>query len=192
MSKEKLTNQRTYTVLGLLATVGLCFVAAGGCEEKEQTSVSTRSRTSDTAIAAPRADGGDDTREATEAEPSKAADDGGKSDESTMPITRVEGTEGLIDLGEIPPESEHRMAFDVVNKGNRDLKIRSIRRDCECISAIKPPKVIPAGKTVRVIVKYAAPDVALPYKTRLTVVTDSSDRRFISLWVKSKSVREDG
>jgi hypothetical protein len=107
-----------------------------------------------------------------------------------LPPISVEGTEGSIDLGNVTPGSVHQMIFLVPNPAGKPLAVTKIRSDCACIRAIDPPQTIPAGGQEPVQVRYEAPKQEIPYKTRLILVTDSPDRRIISLWVKSRSVTE--
>lgn len=102
---------------------------------------------------------------------------------------RVTGTEARIDLGTIAAGSEHRMAFHVRNEKESPIRIRKITRDCECIRAVNPPETLEPGDTT-IDVVFEAPKVAVPYKTRLVLVTDAPDRRLISLWVNSRTVKE--
>ncbi len=172
---------------GLALIMLLGSLVLGGCEDGRQNGhhdVTSRSENRPTQEPSPQS-------ASSQATTNQAAADEtpGPSTKTAVPVAKVTGEEATLDLGDISPNSTHRMAFDVVNTTDTDLKVESIQSDCKCISAVSPPQTLPAGQTTRINVVYEAPEAALPYKTRLTVVTDSGERRFISLWVKSRSVR---
>lgn len=179
--------------VGGLALIMMLGTLLAGCENGQGNgrNVTSRPQGSPSQQSSP----GTAESQSSEANADEAAMTSGPAEpesfESPLPAATVTADEAVIDLGQIRPNTTHRMAFDIVNAGDAALAVEGIRRDCECISAVSPPQTLPAGKTTRVNVVYEAPDAAVPYKTRLTVVTDSPQRRFISLWVKSQSVRKE-
>ena len=96
----------------------------------------------------------------------------------------VDGAEGLIDLGDVPLRSVHRVVFAVDNSSDRPLGISSVRSDCDCIEAIDPPHYLAPNATTDVHVRFRAPGAALSYQTEVILVTDHVDRPFIRLKVK--------
>lgn len=175
--------------VGLLAVSGL--LAGCGDNGNGTTPQSRQTSPAGAETAQPTTETAADTSDTANVEPSTDAEATDDTSVQALPTARVTGSEATIDLGEIRPKSSHRMVFEIVNAGEADLAIETIQRHCECISAVDPPERLPAGQATRVKVLYEAPDIALPYTTRLTVVTNSKARRFISLWVKSRSVRVD-
>ncbi|MFA6133748.1 MAG: DUF1573 domain-containing protein [Phycisphaerae bacterium] len=96
------------------------------------------------------------------------------------------GTEATCNLGEIRKDSKHTVTFTIENPSGRTVRISKIRGDCGCITAVNPPKELAATGATRVKVKFVAPNVAVPYVSRLILVTDDPRRKQISLWVKCR------
>lgn len=106
------------------------------------------------------------------------------------PVVHVEGDAARYDLGNVPPESVHRVRFVIRNADRRPLAIRRIASDCECIETVDPPESIPAGGEATVVAKFTAPKALVPYETRLMLLTDRDDRRVISLVIKARMVEQ--
>jgi hypothetical protein len=184
MMRSGILRYRWRTLVGILA-LGLAIAfALGGCENKESTNDTvTADKDEASWMKGPVAQADENNTVVASIEPPPA-------DAPTRAI-RVTSDEATIDLGEVAPKSRHRLAFDVVNSGTKDIAIKTIRSDCSCIEAIERPSVLRAGQATRVIAVYEAPKQIIPYSTQLTIVTDSAERPFIHLWVKSRTVEEE-
>jgi len=126
--------------------------------------------------------------------PTGTPDGGGRASATagaptSQPAVRVIAAEGTVDIGAVRPNSVHLLTFIIENPGPKALHIQAIRGDCECITAIDPPKEVPAGGSVEVKAKYVVPEKVQEYVAALLVRTDSPERKMISLKVHSKSAR---
>ncbi len=106
--------------------------------------------------------------------------------QSDSPVVNLAGTEAQYDLGPVPLNSKHVIVLVVSNPSDRPLVFRTVRGDCECISAENAPNGVPAGGSARISVSYVAPKEAIEYEGRLLIATDDPSRRLISLRVKSR------
>ncbi|MDD4890859.1 MAG: DUF1573 domain-containing protein [Phycisphaerae bacterium] len=107
------------------------------------------------------------------------------SDQSGPPVIRIAGSEASCDLGPVQPSSKHTIILEVDNPADTPLRFRTVRGDCECVSAIDPPTQVDAGGSVKITVSYVAPKTAMEYESRLLIVTDNPGRKMISLRIKS-------
>jgi len=97
----------------------------------------------------------------------------------------VVGNESLADLGPVVPGSSHVVVFLVDNPSDRPLVFKTVRGDCECVSAKDAPDRIAAKGSAQIAVSYVAPKTAMDYESRLLIATDNPSRRIISLRVRS-------
>ena len=95
------------------------------------------------------------------------------------------GKEAIRDLGPVAPGSRHVVVFVVDNPTDQPLVLRSVRGDCECISADNPPDRIAPQGSVRISAVYVPPKNEPEYESRLIIATDNPNRKVISLRVKS-------
>lgn len=97
--------------------------------------------------------------------------------------------EAECDLGRVPAEGERHVVFLVENSLDRPVAIQRIRSDCGCLTAVKPPAELAPGVVTPVTLKFVAPNEAIPYLTKIILVTDDPQRRYISLSVRSQIVK---
>lgn len=108
---------------------------------------------------------------------------------ATESAPAVAGNEALVNLGPVAPGSNHVVIFTVANPSDQPLVFKTVRGDCECISAIDPPDRIAPNGTARITVSYTAPKMAIEYMSCLLIATDNPSRRLISLRVKSSPLK---
>lgn len=98
---------------------------------------------------------------------------------------QVDSKEASVDLGPVQPASKHTIVFQVNNAADKPLFFRTVRGECECINAVEPPLRVEANGSAKITVDFVAPKEAVDYKTRLIILTDSPERKLISLYVMS-------
>ena len=79
--------------------------------------------------------------------------------------------------------SEHLVVFAIENPKDANVAIKSIRPDCECISALQSPTYLAAKGATRVTARFVVPKVNDVYASELLVVTDDPQRKIIRLKV---------
>ena len=108
------------------------------------------------------------------------------SEPTAAPAVRVAGSEATIDLGTVAADSVHELTYVVENPSDQPLRFRTIRGDCECISAIDPPGEVPARSSAVIKARYVVPSTVPEYVSALLAMTDNPQRKVIYLKVRSK------
>lgn len=106
-----------------------------------------------------------------------------------VPVAKVVGNVAQHDLGPVRPATVHLMTFAIDNPGERPVAIRQIVPDCNCITAVDPPKELAAGKTTNVAARFVVPNYAGPYLSQLTVMTTDPNRKLVYLRVVCEVVK---
>jgi hypothetical protein len=98
---------------------------------------------------------------------------------------QVTGERAEFDLGAVKSGSKHRVAFDIHNDSDKQLKLVKIRGDCSCIASAEAPEYIAPGQVARVVAVFTAPDLNSPYGSELIILTDDPLRKTIRLGVRA-------
>jgi len=105
------------------------------------------------------------------------------------PEIHVVGNEARVDLGPVAAGSTHVIVFVVDNPTDQPLVFKTVRGDCECISAKDAPDRIAPHGSVRIAATYVAPTPAIKYESALLIMTDNPNRKLIMLRVASSPPR---
>lgn len=79
----------------------------------------------------------------------------------------------VVDLGSVPVLAERTAWIELNNLSDRSIAIRRVRSTCRCFDAVKPPNSVPAGGSVRIQVRFKAPEAPVLYDRSLYIYTDS-------------------
>jgi hypothetical protein len=103
--------------------------------------------------------------------------------DSNAPVVTVTGNMATRGLGTVRVGSEHFVVFEIENLKDANVAIKSIRPDCECISALQSPTCLAAKGVTRVTARFVAPKVNDVYSSELLVLTEDPQRKIIHLKV---------